>query len=394
MFHATRAVAVVCLLAGCQGRSVKVDNPVVGPPPPRMSREVQVADAAAAAPTSPAGSAGLMLIDHQGSDDVLGEPGEVAAWVNGTPIFTAEVLERRRPQLAQARAQLPSAQFRMLQERMIREDLPSHVDEALLVDAVRSQLDRDQLERVEQQLDIYFEQEIERLKEKTGAGTLAELEAQLQAAGTTLASARKAFGRRQLAGQYLQERLQEPTVTRQELLADYRAHLDDYHTPAEVKWQQIWISYRKQGSVEAAREVMNRAVAELRGGASFDDVARRYSDGVMAASGGHWDWTQFESIANPDVAAALQRLSVGEASGVIEGEKALQLVRVVDRRAARYTPFEDVQNEIRDRLRAEKRRVAAEEILAELRETAVIETMFEDGVDGDERQISPVSATK
>ncbi|QDU39825.1 Foldase protein PrsA precursor [Maioricimonas rarisocia] len=340
------------------------------------------------------GSSGLMLIDHQGADDVLGEPGEVAAWVNGTPIFTAEVLERRRPQLAQAQAQMPSAQFRILQERMIQEDLPSHVDEALLVDAVKTQLDGEQLERVEQQLDIYFEQEIARLKEKTGAGTLAELEAQLQMAGTTLASARKAFGRRQLAGQYLQERLQEPTVTRQELLADYRAHLEDYHTPAEVKWQQIWISYRKQGGVSAARQVMERAVAELRSGASFDDVARRYSDGVMAASGGHWDWTQFESIANQDVSEALQRLSVGETSGVVEGEKALQLVRVVDRRAARYTPFEDVQNEIRDRLRAEKRRVAAEEILTELRETAVIETMFDDRVNGNDRQVSPVSATK
>ncbi|MFG0332826.1 MAG: peptidyl-prolyl cis-trans isomerase [Maioricimonas sp. JB049] len=394
MFHATRAVAVICLLAGCQGRSVKVDNPVVGPPPPRISREVQVAETGANPVMSADGSSGLMLIDHQGADDVLGAPGEVAAWVNGTPIFTAEVLERRRPQLAQARAQMSGAQLRMLQERMIQEDLPSHIDEALLVDAVKARLDGEQLERVEQQLDIYFEQEIERLKEKTGAGTLAELEAQLQMAGTTLASARKAFGRRQLAGQFLQERLQEPTVTRQELLTEYRAHREEYHTPAEVKWQQIWVSLQKQGGVDAARQVMERALAELQSGVAFDDVASRYSDGVMAASGGHWDWTQLKSIANRDVAAALEQLSVGETSGVVEGEKALQLVRVVDRRAARYTPFEDVQNEIRDRLRAEKRRVAAEEIVAELRETAVIETMFDDRASGDDRQVSPVSATK
>jgi hypothetical protein len=78
------------------------DNPVVGPPPPRVS-SAGIAVAAqnpapdAATPPAAEGKAEFNLTNFTAPDPhakppVTGLPGEIAARVNGTPIFVSDVL--------------------------------------------------------------------------------------------------------------------------------------------------------------------------------------------------------------------------------------------------------------------------------------------------------------
>ncbi len=306
--------------------------------------------------------------------------GEVAATVNGRPILVADVLERYSGQLEKARQQLPADKFEEARLGLLKKELPGHIEQQVLIDAALSQLDGDRKKAVEQQLDTLFEKRIDEMKSQLGVSTHAELEAHLQAMGTTLSSVRKAFSDQQLALQSMSLHAgQEPNINRQELMAEYERRLPEFTTPAQVKWQQLWISYDKHGGKDGALAVLDSAIHELKAGMPFDDVARKYSDGVMAAEGGNWDWTQRESLADAQIAQALGELQVGEIGSVIQGEKAFQLVKVTGRRPESRKPFAEVQGEIHEELLKQKRQEMAKDTLEKLKSKAVVMTMFDEG---------------
>jgi peptidyl-prolyl cis-trans isomerase C len=311
---------------------------------------------------------------------VTGPPGLVAARVNGTPVLFADVLSGYVPKLTSVRGRMSEQEFRRLQLQLVHRDLPHVVDQLILVDAVMSKLDAEHKANVEAQLDKFFKQNVEQLMQQHQVSSEAELEVLLQTQGSSLVAERQAFGQREIAAQYVGEKLKnEKEITRQDLLAEYRAHLDEFTQPAQVKWQQLWIAYDKHGDRDAARRVLDAALAELSSGTSFDDVVRKYSDEPTAARGGHWDWTRPDSVADKELQQALSTLSVGQTSGVLAGPKAFVVVKITGRRDTRTTPFAELQDSLRDRIRERRRKEQIQAVLAEARAAAVVETMF-DGV--------------
>ncbi len=371
------ALIAVLMCAGCSGRSVTADNPVVGMIPPRMA----VADDVAEVTRSQDADTSVKQVGHVdggNTPSLDAELSEVAAVVNGTPILVADVLEPFAGQLAKAKRAMPPEEFTKQRKQLIRQALPQMIDEAVLMDGAVSQLGADQKEQLEQQLDLLFSQKLEEVKAEMGVGTLAELEAKMQQQGTTLSNLRRAFGRQSLAQQSMALNMPAaPVVTRPELLAEYEKRIDEYKEPAQVQWQQIWISYGKHGGKDKALGVLDAAIAELKNGTDFATVARKYSDGVMAKDGGNWDWTQKGSLADEEIERMLFELNVGEIGQVVAGKKAYQLVRVTERRPDRVKPFEEVQNEIREEIVAERQQGVQEEVVKKLKKDAIITTMFD-----------------
>jgi hypothetical protein len=368
-------VAALCLCTGCAGRSLTADNPVVSRVPPRVAAGQ---DSESEPRTAPDEITQVTFADGVEVPRLDAQISEIAATVDGTPILVSDVLEPHSVNLAAAQKQLPEAKFLELREQLIRRELPRHIDETMLMNAALAKLDKDKRAQLEQQLDEFFSLKLKDIQKQTGAGTLAELEARMQAQGTTLSNLRRAFGRQQLAGQSLQLHMpQQPAVNRTELLAEYQKRIASYTQPAQVKWQQVWISYDKHGGKKAALSVVDQAVAELKAGSDFSEVARKYSDGAMAKDGGQWDWTQKGSLANAEVDRLLFELQVGEIGRVIAGDKAYQIVRVTDRRPDRVTPFEEVQEELRKEIMAEKEQKLREDVVKRLRKDAVVTTMFD-----------------
>lgn len=308
---------------------------------------------------------------------------EVVARVNGTPILAGMVLEPYAAKLAAASKQLPPSEIRKAQEMLLEKNLDAQIEQTLMVDAVKSRLGQEQLEQINLQLDEFFQQEIERLKQQFHVANTAELEGLLQSQGMSLVTMRDLFGDRQLAQEYVRGKLGEETpLSRQNLLAEYKRTIEDYAQPEQVRWQQVHISSTKHGTSAVAQKVAHQALAELRQGADFSDVVKRYSDGPLKDKGGHWDWTQPTSIASTDVRAALAELKYGEHSAVIQDGTSWKIVKVTGRKPATYTPFDEVQEKIRENLLTLEREKKAKQVVAELRETAVIETIFDDKQSG------------
>jgi parvulin-like peptidyl-prolyl isomerase len=219
---------------------------------------------------------------------------------------------------------------------------------------------------------------VDRLKKELKVTSKHELDAELQKQGTSLASLRDAFVSQRMAREYLGAKAESKRkIGRQELLAHYQAHAADYAQPARVRWQQIMISFSKHGGKPQAFEVLNQAVEDLRGGADFGAVARKYSNGPTAHTNGQWDWMQAGSFADEQVEQELFRLPVGEISQVLEDGLSFQLVKVNERRDAGRTPFEEVQADIQKSLEQDDRQKAINNALDELVASSVVTTIFD-----------------
>ena len=410
----SQLLVILGLCSGCSGTSKDFANPVVGPPPPRIQRAqsetpddppgktVLQVDGSGDATGAVVQAAPLFVSEsHDEPVPLTGPPGAVAARVNGTPILVSEVLEPYRPRLEQIQEQVGEKEFAQLRLHLVARDLPQYIETAVLVDSVTATLDQEQLDSIDAQIDELFQEQLDALMQQHEAHSLDELDAalteagtslenEMQATGSTLAELRYTFGRRALATQFLRESVGSvPQVTRGELLAEYYDRIGEYTQPARLQWQQTWVAYAARGGRDRARTVLQQARDELESGLPFEDVARQFSDGPMASRGGQWDWTQPESVSEPALRDALRGSSVGELSDVIEGKNAFVIAKLTGRRDVQTTPFEDVQNELRESIMQSKRNERLESVLQEIRSDAWIETMFDGASEKGQQSGSP-----
>lgn len=311
------------------------------------------------------------------SKDIEGT--DVIATVNGAPIFASDVLAPYEAKLEQFRDQAPPAEYRKLVASLIRRDLNQQVERQLLVEAMRATLDKEQMEGLDEQLERLFADETKRLQRQYGVHTKIELEQKLQELGTSLDKHNDNMAKQAMAMQYLQTKARASThISRQEMLDYYREHQDAFRKTGRVKWQQIQVSHSKHGGKTESLETLDKAVEQLRQGKSFEEVARQYSDGPTATDGGTWEWTDVGSFADGRIERALFELPVGTISQVLADDNTFQIVRAAEREDGGPTPFEDVQEAIKRALRKKADAEATQRVLAELRKTAIIETVFED----------------
>jgi hypothetical protein len=367
------------LMSGCKGTSKAADNPVVGPRPPRISDRMlaQMTDAGGETPEA----AAQPVIIRTSSETVATsgiEDTDVAARVNGTPIFVSEVLERYRPQLAAQREQVSPADYDRLRRQLLEQELPAHIEQALVLDAARAQFKQEQWETLQDKLDEFFyEEEVPSLQKRLKAANMQEVEAKLQMAGTTLSAYRRVWGDRQVAGQWISEKIPEVSVSRKELLEEYESKLESYREPEQVKWQECLILNSESGGPDGAKKRVQRAIADLKAGQSFTEVVATHSDGPDARSGGHWDWTQPSSLADERLVEVLKSLQIDQIGPVLENEQGYRLVKLTGYRPERVTPFEEVQKELREAVVQRKKEAAATEIIANLKKSAHIESILE-----------------
>jgi len=374
--------AAVCGLSlvavGCKSLGLnKHDNPVLQPPPRRVSlddTEVTRRLAAADAGDSEIEPASATVA----GDDTEVFNATVIARVNGAPVFAGEVLERYGDYLRKAREKLPPEKYEELRELIIQRDLRSHIERRLLVERMKSKLKPDQIALLDQHVDKAFEERINELKRELKVSTRTELELALNERNTSLQALRDSFATERIAMEYLFSSLERPPApTRPEIVAYYQEHLDDYKIPARVKWQQIQVSIDRRTSAAEAEAKLQQAQQELARGVPFEDVARKFSDGPTASDGGNWDWTRTGSLADAELEARLFALPVGQLSEVYATRDGFQIVRVLERQEDSRTPLADVQDEIAELIRKERERNLPKEFVERLFEEAVIETKYE-----------------
>jgi peptidyl-prolyl cis-trans isomerase SurA len=173
----------------------------------------------------------------------------------------------------------------------------------------------------------------------------------------------------------------------------YKAHQKDLESPEEVKLAEILISTQppkpqtddknKDNSqaaplpedparVAEAQNQANDLLQQLKKGAKFDELAKKYSNGPTAAEGG-----EIGSFKRGEMAKELEDkifpLKPGEVSDVIRTRQGFIIFKVLEHQQSGIPPLKDLDTKIRDAIYIERLEPEARAYLTKLREEAYVE---------------------
>lgn len=169
-----------------------------------------------------------------------------------------------------------------------------------------------------------------------------------------------------------------PEITHAQMVAYYREHESEYWVPMMAEWEQMSVLFKRMPDVPAAwDQIVLMGNQVLFGGAPFWAVAQRESQEKNASKGGKHDWTSHGDLKlSRPINEAVFSIELNRLSQIIEDDEGLHIIRVLGRQEAHMKPFEDVQHDIKDKLRTEMINKSYAEYLKKLREQTPVITDF------------------
>ena len=129
-----------------------------------------------------------------------------------------------------------------------------------------------------------------------------------------------------------------------------------------------------------ARAKAEEALAKLRAGADFAEVARAYSDGPTAQTGGTLGTLHRGELA-PELETAAFTTPVGEVSGIIQTNTGLNIIQVEARKLEPVAPLDEVRDKIKEAILDQKYDAKYKEWVEELKRKAAIQVRLRDNPD-------------
>jgi peptidyl-prolyl cis-trans isomerase D len=157
-------------------------------------------------------------------------------------------------------------------------------------------------------------------------------------------------------------------VSPQELQAYYDQHRDEYRVPEQVNVRQILIKTPLPGAdgkvdqkgVDDAHKKADDVLKQLKAGAKFEDLAKKYSEDPSSKDGGSVGWIKRGGFPVPEVDKAAFSLSKGGTSDVINAGYAFVILRIDDKQDAHLKTLAEVKDQIEPILKQQKAQQAAE----------------------------------
>jgi peptidyl-prolyl cis-trans isomerase SurA len=288
----------------------------------------------------------------------------VAAVVNGEVITLSELEDQANTDYKRIP---PGATREAARAKAIREAFDAVVAEKLM----EGQVSALQVEVTDAEIDNALE-EIKHHNNLTDA----QLDQALSAQGETRQSYRKMVKKQLESMRILNLKVKNRVkVSDEDLKNYYKNNPQLYVAEDEVKVRHIFLPLTEKGG--AAEEAKQRALAEklsarARAGEDFAKLARDHSQGPSAQEGGDLGFLRRGTL-QADVDKAAFALKPGEVSTPVKTKFGYHVIKVEERRGGKPKAFEDVKEQIRDRLANEQVGTFQAQYVAELRKDAVID---------------------
>ena len=166
-------------------------------------------------------------------------------------------------------------------------------------------------------------------------------------------------------------------VTHDELQSYYNQHRDQYRVAEQAKVSHILIKtplpgpdgkVDEKGVAEAQRRAED-LLKQLKAGAKFEDLARKYSEDTSAKEGGSLGWIgKGRTVAEFEKAAF--SLPKGQISDLVKSSYGFHIIRVDDRQDAHMKTLEEVKDQIEPILKQQKAQQIAQKQAEDLLQQA------------------------
>jgi peptidyl-prolyl cis-trans isomerase D len=143
-------------------------------------------------------------------------------------------------------------------------------------------------------------------------------------------------------------------VTDEQLRAAYSSALDNFRMPERVHARHILL--KTEGKSDAEKKaLMAKAedlLKQLKNGADFAEMAKKYSDDGSKDQGGDLGWFVRNQMV-PEFDSVAFALKPKELSGVVTSQFGYHIIQVLEKEPAKLKPFEEVKDELAKEVRSQ-----------------------------------------
>jgi parvulin-like peptidyl-prolyl isomerase len=169
-------------------------------------------------------------------------------------------------------------------------------------------------------------------------------------------------------------------VTDEEVKKYYEQHQEAFRQPPQVRLSHILVAVdAKLPGIDKnqAGDKISILRKRVMSGEDFAALAAAHSDCQSKKKGGDIGWFAPGQLP-PELETAVAQLKVGEVSEIVEDRFGVHIIKVVERKAAFTSPFDDVRDKVLSLARQEKGFVMQQRYLKSLRDAAQVEILLYD----------------
>jgi peptidyl-prolyl cis-trans isomerase SurA len=162
-------------------------------------------------------------------------------------------------------------------------------------------------------------------------------------------------------------------ITEEEMRKFYEEHKKEFDKPAGVTISEIAVLIDKRfpDQVATQRKKIEEAMAALKKGDAFDEVARKFSEVQNSVDGGHMGF--FSNELHEDIQKAIAPLAKGQITEIVELGDAFEIYKVTDKHTGGILSFELARGMIGRELMEVAAPPKVREFLTELRRDGFVD---------------------
>jgi parvulin-like peptidyl-prolyl isomerase len=131
-----------------------------------------------------------------------------------------------------------------------------------------------------------------------------------------------------------------------------------------------------QGLNADAKTTAEDVLAQLKTGADYAELAKKYSEDKETSQEGGAMGQVFTSSTIPEIASAMQTMKVGEISDLVKSSYGYHILKLNGKTPSKKTPYLEVKADIMNLLLQEETEKIKNQMLKDLKKLAKIETFF------------------
>lgn len=220
------------------------------------------------------------------------------------------------------------------------------------------------------------EKAVEDVKQKNGMATDSALQKALQEEHADLDQYKNGLKDQIMILKLVNREVKSGVVLSEEEMRSYYAeHSDGFLTPLQYRLRQIFIPIPEPGSAQTAEQTARSVADQLKTGADFQALVKRYSIGPEVKNDGTLGTVRADQML-PEIRRAIEPLKAGEFSGPVKTAAGIHIFRLDEIQPPKPRAFEEVKTEIQERLFQERAAELYEKWLKDLRASAQVEIKF------------------
>lgn len=220
--------------------------------------------------------------------------------------------------------------------------------------------------------------ELEKLKKQLNSSE--EFKKALENWGITEEGYKEELAKNMAIQQFIEKQfIEKAVISEEETKSFYDENKSNFKQSDKVKASHILIKVEENASKsekEAKRQKLEKIRDQIKDGADFAELAKKFSEGPSNVRGGDLGYFERGQMVKPFEAAAFSMMP-GDVSDIVETQFGYHLIKVVDKQYATTLEYSQVKPQIEKHLKNQKLDKDIRNHIASLREKATIKSYLE-----------------